>query len=452
MEQDCICAPATPAGSGALGVIRISGKGTKGIVSRIFSPKNAASAMHDRQVRFGEITDGGECLDEVLLWTFSAPHSYTGEEMAEISCHGSAYIMQRMLELLIRNGCRMAEPGEFTRRAFLNGKMDLSQAEAVADLIASDSRASHQLAFSQMRGGYAQELRTMRDELVRMVSLLELELDFSEEDVEFADRNQLKELNSTLSGKVERLIGSFRMGNALKKGIPVAIVGRPNTGKSTLLNALLSDDRAIVSPIAGTTRDTIEECMTIEGVTFRFIDTAGLRESGDTVEAMGIERSHKAIDNAEMVLHLTDMNETAEESGAALGEYGRKGKKCIVLHNKEDLAEAPRYGKVSDNPVTYRISALRGEGLDELKRQLARMAGFEGRSGEVMLTNLRHYEAFLNVRSALEEMRSGLECGHTPDLLSIDARNAIRHLGEITGEVTNNDILGEIFSRFCIGK
>lgn len=452
MEQDCICALATAAGSGALGVVRISGRGTKEIVSMVFRPKRTASGMRDRQVCYGEITADGECLDEVLLWTFSAPHSYTGEDMAEISCHGSTYILQRLLELLVQHGCRMAAPGEFTRRAFMNGKMDLSQAEAVADLIASDSKASHQLAFSQMRGGYAQELRSMRAEFIRLVSLLELELDFSEEDVEFADRKQLKELIATLSGKTEQLIRTFRMGNALKKGIPVAIVGRPNAGKSTLLNTLLSDDRAIVSPIPGTTRDTIEECMSINGITFRFIDTAGLRESGDAVEAMGIERSRKAIDSAEIVLHLADLQETAEETAAACRNYERKGKKCLVLHNKEDLAETPRYGKVSANPDIYRISALKGEGLEELKRALAGIAGFESKSGEVMITNVRHYEALQHVHSALQQLAQGLESGRTPDLLSIDARNAIRHLGEITGEVTNNAILGEIFSHFCIGK
>ena len=445
MEQDCICAPATPAGSGALGVIRISGKGTKGIVSRIFSPKNAASAMHDRQVRFGEITDGGECLDEVLLCTFSAPHSYTGEDMAEISCHGSAYIMQRMLELLIRNGCRMAEPGEFTRRAFLNGKMDLSQAEAVADLIASDSRASHQLAFSQMRGGYAQELRTMRDELVRMVSLLELELDFSEEDVEFADRNQLKELNSTLSGKVERLIGSFRMGNAVKQGIPVAIVGAPNVGKSSLLNALLNDDRAIVSPIPGTTRDTIEETMTLEGILFRFVDTAGLRQSEDPIEAMGTERSLKAMEKAQLILRVRAAGETS-----SLPSWAERPtpatQKVLDVCNKCDLVPPPY-------PPGIAVSALTGEGLPALKQQLVQaVRDLLPPTDGILLTNLRHYEALQKVQAALQEVQAGLACGHTPDLLSIDARNAIRHLGEITGEVTNNDILNEIFSNFCIGK
>ena len=438
MEQDCICAPATPAGSGALGVIRISGKGTKGIVSRIFSPKNAASAMHDRQVRFGEITDGGECLDEVLLWTFSAPHSYTGEDMAEISCHGSAYIMQRMLELLIRNGCRMAEPGEFTRRAFLNGKMDLSQAEAVADLIASDSRASHQLAFSQMRGGYAQELRTMRDELVRMVSLLELELDFSEEDVEFADRNQLKELNSTLSGKVERLIGSFRMGNAVKQGIPVAIVGAPNVGKSSLLNALLNDDRAIVSPIPGTTRDTIEETMTLEGILFRFVDTAGLRQSEDPIEAMGTERSLKAMEKAQLILRVRAAGETS-----SLPSWAERPtpatQKVLDVCNKCDLVPPPY-------PPGIAVSALTGEGLPALKQQLVQaVRDLLPPTDGILLTNLRHYEA-------LQKVQAGLACGRTPDLLSMDVREAIRHLGEITGEVTNNDILNEIFSNFCIGK
>ena len=451
MEQDCICALATPTGSGALGVVRISGKGAKGIVSRIFSPKGAAQELCDRHVYFGEITADGERLDEVLLWTFSAPHSYTGEEMAEISCHGSTYIRQRLLELLLQKGCRMAEPGEFTRRAFLNGKMDLSQAEAVADLIASSSKAAHQLAFSQLRGGYAQELRAMREEFIRLVSLLELELDFSEEDVEFADRKQLKKMASALSGKVDQLTGSFRMGNALKKGIPVAIVGRPNAGKSTLLNALLADDRAIVSPIPGTTRDTIEECLTIDGITFRLIDTAGLRESDDPVESMGFARSVRAAQEAQIILYVRDICTPFDEKAMADIAYvtdrcDMTGKHLFVLHNRCDLP-------YTTTPPGNVISAKEGFGIEQLKQGMADCVRSDmGQTDGVMLTNVRHYEALLNVRSALDELQVGLESGRTPDLLSIDARNAIRHLGSITGEVTNNEILGAIFSKFCIGK
>ena len=452
MEQDCICALATPGAGGALGMVRISGKGTKDIVSRIFTPKRGTFPLPDRQVCYGDILADGQCLDEVLLWTFSAPHSYTGEDMAEISSHGSPYIQEQLLALLLQNGCRMAQPGEFTRRAFLNGKMDLSQAEAVADLIATSSKAAHQLAFSQLKGGYAQELGLLRAEFIRLASLLELELDFSEEDVEFADRNQLKELTSILSAKVERLIRSFRMGNALKHGIPVAIVGRPNAGKSSLLNALLADDRAIVSPVPGTTRDTIEECLNIEGITFRFIDTAGLRESDNEVENMGIERSRKAMEAAEIVLHVTDPRDADNETEATLQACETPGQKQLLVCNKEDLEETPRYGNVPQGSKAYRISALQGKGLDDLKSGIVQLTGYQGNNGEVLLTNARHYEALRNVRSALEEVAKGLESGRTPDLLSIDLRRAIWHLGSITGEVTNNEILGTIFSKFCVGK
>lgn len=432
-------------------MIRISGKGAKGIVSRIFSPRHAIHELCDRHVCFGDITADGERLDEVLLWTFSAPHSYTGEDMAEISCHGSTYILQRLLELLLQNGCRMAEPGEFTRRAFLNGKMDLSQAEAVADLIASTSKAAHQLAFSQLKGGYAQELRAMREEFIRLVSLLELELDFSEEDVEFADRKQLNKMVSTLSGKVNQLTGSFRMGNALKKGIPVAIVGRPNAGKSTLLNALLSDDRAIVSPIPGTTRDTIEECLTIDGITFRLIDTAGLRESDDPVESMGFARSVKAAQEAQIILYVRDICIPFDEKSMADIAYvtdrcDMTGKHLFVVHNRCDLPH-------KTTPPGNVISAKEGLGIEQLKQGMAACVQSDmGQNDGVMLTNVRHYEALMNVHSSLDELQIGLESGRTPDLLSIDARNAIRHLGSITGEVTNNEILGTIFSKFCIGK
>ncbi len=432
-------------------MIRISGKGTKEIVSQIFTPKKASFPLQDRKVCFGEITAKGECLDEVLLWLFSAPHSYTGEEMAEISCHGSPYIQQQMLELLIQKGCRMARPGEFTQRAFLNGKMDLSQAEAVADLIASDTKASHQLAFSQLRGGYAQELESLRAELIRLVSLLELELDFSEEDVEFADRRQLMELVSTLSGKVGQLIRSFQMGNALKRGVPVAIIGRPNAGKSTLLNTLLQDDRAIVSPIPGTTRDTIEECMTIDGITFRFIDTAGLRKSDDPVESLGFARSIKAAQEAQIILFIRDISvpfdqHALDDIAFVTDQCDMKEKHLLVVHNRCDLPH-------ETTPPGIIISAKEKTGVDKLKQSIAAVVQADMKKSDgVLLTNVRHYEALQHVLAALRQMQTGLETGITPDLLSIDARDAIRHLGEITGEVTNEDVLSAIFSKFCIGK
>ena len=445
MKRDCICAPATPGAVSALCVVRISGEGAKRIASGIFTPRKGGFPMKDRKLYYGDIADNGQWLDEVLLWCFSAPHSYTGEEMVEISCHGSPYIQQQLLALLMARGCRMADPGEFTLRAFLNGKMDLSQAEAVADLIAAGSKAAHQLASSQLKGGYAQELATLRQQCIHFASLLELELDFSEEEVEFADRTQLRQLAETLSGKVERLTGSFRMGNAVKQGIPVAIVGAPNVGKSSLLNALLNDDRAIVSPIPGTTRDTIEETMTLEGILFRFVDTAGLRQSEDPIEAMGTERSLKAMEKAQLILRVRAAGETS-----SLPSWAERPtpatQKVLDVCNKCDLVPPPY-------PPGIAVSALTGEGLPALKQQLVQaVRDLLPPTDGILLTNLRHYEALQKVQAALQEVQAGLACGRTPDLLSIDVREAIRHLGEITGEITNNDILNEIFSNFCIGK
>lgn len=451
MEQDCICALATSGSGGALSIIRISGKGTKELVENIFAPKQAVFPLQKRKVYYGEIRDNGIILDEVLLWYFPAPYSYTGEEMAEISCHGSLYIQQQLLELLIRNGCRMAQPGEFTSRAFLNGKMDLSQAEAVADIIASTSKASHKLAFSQLRGGYAKELSEMRAEFIRLVSLLELELDFSEEDVEFADRKELKNLVSTLYNKIEQLLGSFQMGNALKKGIPVAIIGRPNAGKSTLLNALLADDRAIVSPIPGTTRDTIEECMTIEGISFRFIDTAGLRNSDDPIESLGLARSIKAAQEAQIILYVRDITlpfdqKASDDITFVTGQCDIKGKHLFIVHNRCDLPHTqPSSGNIISAKESIGIEQLKTDIVSCIKNDIANSDG-------ILLTNIRHYEALKHVLEALKQLQTGLENGRTPDLMSMDARDAINYLGEITGEVTNNDILTAIFSKFCIGK
>ena len=446
MEQDCICAPATPATTSALCVVRISGKDAKRIAAGVFTPRKGGFPLKDRHLYYGDITDNGQWLDEVMLWCCSAPHTYTGEETVEITCHGSPYIQQQLMALLVARGCRMANPGEFTQRAFLNGRMDLSQAEAVADLIAAGSEAAHRLAASQLKGGYARELATLRQQFIHFATLLELELDFSEEDVEFADRTQLRQLAETLSGKVERLTGSFRMGNAVKQGIPVAIVGEPNVGKSSLLNALLNDDRAIVSPIPGTTRDTIEETMTLEGILFRFVDTAGLRQSEDPIEAMGTERSLKAMEKAQVILRVHTADAIRATGFSQPEPSSTEGKIILDVCNKCDLVPPPY-------PPGIAVSALTGEGLPALKQQLLNaVRDLLPPTDGILLTNLRHYEALQKVQASLQEVQDGLDCGRTPDLLSMDVREAIRHLGEITGEVTNNDILNEIFSNFCIGK
>ena len=441
-----IAAISTPPGIGGIAVIRLSG------------PKAFEIAAHHVQLPpqgsttgFALFHAGGKTLDEVVVTVFHAPHSYTGEDTVEISCHGSIYVQQTLLQCLIESGALLAEPGEFTRRAFLNGKLNLSQAEAVADLIDSTNAASHQLALSQLRGGYAQLLAQLRSRLVDLTSLLELELDFSEEDVEFADRSQLRNLVAELQQEVTRLTGSFKLGNAVKNGIPVAIVGRPNAGKSSLLNALLSDQRAIVSPIPGTTRDTIEENLTIDGLTFRFIDTAGLRHSDDPIETIGFDRAIQSIRQATVVLIVRDASVTFDEYSVddisyLLRDIPQKDKIIFIIHNKADLATPPY-------PPGKAISALTGMGIEDLKQSIAkavrqRMPSSDG----AMLTNLRHYQALQQVSASLDEVAQGLDGGLPADLVAIDLRNALYHLGTITGEVTSDEILGTIFHRFCIGK
>lgn len=432
MKSDTIVAISTPRGVGGIAVARLSGDEALAIALRHLSVKTLAS-HHAVYCRFDE-------LDDVVATYF--PKGYTDEPTVEISCHGSLYVQQALLQTLVDDGARLAEAGEFTRRAFLNGRLDLSQAEAVADLIDSVTPAQHRLAVSQLRGGYAQKLKELRQQLLDFTSLLELELDFSQEDVEFADRSQLRKILSTLHFQIFSLIASFRLGNAIKRGVPVAIVGKPNAGKSSLLNALLGDDRAIVSDLPGTTRDTIEETLTLDGITFRFIDTAGLRHSDDQVETLGVERSRKAVAQADIVLYLHDATTPWTEPDIDLAD-----KTFFVVHTKADLPTAvERVGELF-------ISTKTGYGLDALKQKIidtfrSRM----GKENDIMLTNARHYEALGRVKQALDAVAQGLDGGIPADLVAVDLRDALYHLGTITGEVTSEEMLGNIFGRFCIGK
>ena len=432
MKSDTIVAISTPRGVGGIAVARLSGDEALAIALRHLSVKTLAS-HHAVYCRFDE-------LDDVVATYY--PKGYTGEPTVEISCHGSLYVQQALQQTLVDDGARLAEAGEFTRRAFLNGRLDLSQAEAVADLIDSVTPAQHRLAVSQLRGGYAQKLKELRQQLLDFTSLLELELDFSQEDVEFADRSQLRKILSSLHFEISTLIASFRLGNAIKRGVPVAIVGKPNAGKSSLLNALLGDDRAIVSDLPGTTRDTIEETLTLDGITFRFIDTAGLRHSDDQVETLGVERSRKAVAQADIVLYLHDATTPWTEPDIDLAD-----KTFFVVHTKADLPTAvERVGELF-------ISTKTGYGLDALKQKIidtfrSRM----GKENDIMLTNARHYEALGRVKQALDAVAQGLDGGIPADLVAVDLRDALYHLGTITGEVTSEEMLGNIFGRFCIGK
>ena len=451
-QNDTICAISTPAGVGGIAVIRLSGGEAKTIAEGVLKQESGKGlVLKDHKAQLAHLYDGTSFLDEVVAFWFAAPHSYTGEDVVEISCHGSLYVQRRVLQLFIDNGARLAEPGEFTQRAFINGRLDLSQAEAVADLIDSRSQMSHALAVSQMRGGYARELESLRQELIDFAALMELELDFSDEDLEFANRDRLKETVAALSDKVGRLVGSFQTGNALKEGIPVAIVGRPNAGKSSLLNALLAEDRAIVSDIPGTTRDTIEETMTIDGITFRFIDTAGLRQSDDPVESMGFDRAIKSAQQARIVLYVRDITVpfdqyALDDIAFVTDRCDMKDKHLFIVHNKCDKEH-------DSNPQGHIVSAKQGTGIEELKRSIAQVAKDEASKNDgVLLTNVRHYEAMKKVLSALDEVRKGLDAGLTPDLVTIDIRDALYHLGTITGKVTSDEVLSSVFSRFCVGK
>ena len=443
--MDTIAAISTPHGIGGIAVVRLSGPDAFAIASRhLKSP----GATHPQLFRIGE-----KVLDQVIATAYHAPHSYTGDDTVEISCHGSLYVQQTLLQALLDSGARLAEPGEFTRRAFLNGKLNLSQAEAVADLIDSTNAAAHSLAVSQLRGGYAKELETLRQQLVDLTALLELELDFSDEDVEFADRSRLHSLASQIYTRVTALRESFHMGNAMKRGIPVAIIGRPNAGKSSLLNALLHDNRAIVSDIPGTTRDTIEETFVIEGTPFRIIDTAGLRHSDDPIETLGIQRTLTTVAQADIVLYVHDASQSYGHALADLQELqdrlSLKDKHLFIVNNKIDLVPETLTAPYR----TFPISAKEGTGLDALTSALAKAAQTDlAQAPDVMLTNVRHYNALGHVEQALLHVAKGL-ADHLPaDLVVIDLRDALHHLGTITGQVTSDEVLGTIFSRFCIGK
>ena len=448
MSVDTICALATAPG-GAIGIVRISGNETLEILSRVFT-KDLTNAQPNT-IHYGHIRNGEETIDEVLVSVFRAPHSYTGEESAEISCHGSRYILNKVLALLIANGCRQAGPGEFTQRAYLNGKMDLSQAEAVADLIASTNQATHQIAMSQLRGHFSSKLAQLREQLLKLTSLLELELDFSDhEDLEFADRSELMDLTKTIDNHITRLAKSFETGQALKQGIPVAIVGKTNVGKSTLLNRLLKDDRAIVSDVHGTTRDTIEDTIDINGITFRFIDTAGIRQTQDEVEQIGITRTYAAIDKARIVLWLIDAEPSTEEINDVLQRTGNK--KLIIIKNKADKADNNSYNLLNRPFIT--ISAKFGTGIEELEQAIYEAANIPALTeNDIIVTNARHYDALVRAHDNIQRVIDGLQMQLSGDLLSEDLRQALDTLAEITGgQITPNEVLGNIFKNFCVGK
>lgn len=430
-----ICAISTPYGAGGIAVIRVSGEQAIEIVDRIFVGRKQLAEAAPNTVHFGRIQRADEVLDEVLCSVFKAPHSFTGEDTIEIACHGSLFIQQELLRWLIDAGCKAAEPGEFTRRAFLNGKMDLTQAEAVADLIAAQSKAEKDLALSQLRGAVSNELGVLRDRLLHFTSLVELELDFADhEELEFADRSELNALAHEIESKLAALLASFRTGNAIRNGIPVAIIGAPNVGKSTLLNALLGEQRAIVSDIQGTTRDTIEDTLILDGILFRLIDTAGLRETNDTIENMGIERSRQAAERAQIIIYLSD-------NGQWTLDIGHSGTIINVL-NKVDL------GVTGEG---LRISAKNND-IEPLKQELVRVAKQSMQTSAVMLSNARHYEAITRAHEAIERVQQGLKDGLSGELLSLDLQDCLSALGEVTGQITNQEVLANIFSKFCIGK
>ena len=482
-NEDTICAPATVPGTGAISVIRLSGPEALTISDKVIRCRRGnISDAKGYTIRFGEVLDNtGALIDEVLTSVFRAPHSYTGENSVEISCHASSYIVSRIMELLYAAGARAAEPGEFTQRAYLNGKMDLAQAEAVADVIASQNAAAHRIAFKQMKGGFSSELRDMRGELLELVSLMELELDFSEEEVEFADRSRLDTLLEQITVHVNRLIDSFRLGNAIKNGVPVAIAGATNTGKSTLLNALLGEDRAIVSDVHGTTRDTIEETLNIDGVLFRFIDTAGLRETSEIVEKIGIERTFKKISEASIVLGMIDLtrdfDSTDETIREILDKVDFQTQKLVLLLNKTDICEVNN-NVITINNIVSRIenkglkaalsnytqndaqtvpilpiSAKTRTGIEELRSILASsQRDLLADSDTTLVTNQRHLQALTDTRTSLLRLRQGLASGLPTDLAAQDIREAIYHLGSIVGEISTDEVLGNIFRNFCIGK
>jgi tRNA modification GTPase len=453
-HEETIVAPATAPGIAAISVVRLSGKEAIAIASRLFSGRDLAS-QPSHTLHYGTVSAGGRTIDEVVIGLFRSPHSYTGEDVVEISCHGSPLVTEQVVAACVAAGARLAQPGEFTRRAFLYGKMDLTQAEAVADLIASGSEAARQTALSHLRGGFSRKLQQLREELIRFSGLIELELDFSQEDVAFADRAQLYGLVDHAILEVERLLESFKLGNAVKNGVSVAIVGKPNAGKSTLLNALLNEDRAIVSDIAGTTRDTIEETLNIRGVLFRLVDTAGIREhTADTIEGIGVERSLQKIRSSDIVLYLFDVREVAEEVADDVRKLRQEKTVFIPVGNKVDLnAEEDLEEKFCNMPEVLFISAMQGQRIQDLSDRLyeAVTAG-DFSSEDTLLTNTRHLAALQKVHQSLNDIRDGMDKGLPGDLLALDIRHCLYHIGEITGEVTNKDVLDYVFSKFCIGK
>jgi tRNA modification GTPase len=451
--DDTIVALATPNGTGAIGIIRLSGPDAVTITQKVFKGKDLTKqASHT--IHFGHIIDGAVVLDEVLASLFIAPKSYTRENVVEISCHGSAYIIESVIKLLIKNGARPAQPGEFTLRAFLNGQLDLSQAEAVADLIASNSKASQQAAMSQLRGGFSTQLKGLRERLVNFASLIELELDFSEEDVEFANRDQLKQLIVNILTILSRLIQSFELGNAIKQGINTVIAGRPNAGKSTLLNALLNEERAIVSDIAGTTRDTIEEILNINGVNFRLTDTAGIREATDTIEAIGVQKAYEKINQSAILIYVFDALEISlADLNADLERLQRPGFPMLVVANKIDLLTPLQVAELPQTESMMHVSAKEKQHIDELKHKIYHTAIKGQLSGdETLVTNIRHLQALQKTEESLSRVLDGIDNPITSEFLAIDIKQALHYMGEITGSVTTDDLLENIFSKFCIGK
>ncbi|MCX6229586.1 MAG: tRNA uridine-5-carboxymethylaminomethyl(34) synthesis GTPase MnmE [Bacteroidia bacterium] len=463
LDQKTICAISTPPGIGGIAVIRVSGKEAITIVDLVFKSPNKAKRLIDQKantLHFGSIVLGEQIIDEVIAALFKAPHSFTGEDIVEISCHGSVFIQQQILQLLITKGARMAQPGEFTQRAFLNGKMDLSQAEAVADLIASGNAAAHKMALNQMRGGFSKELIQLRSELLRFAALVELELDFSEEDVEFADRTLLIGLSTQVAGLLQRLTESFKLGNVIKNGIPVAIIGETNVGKSTLLNALLNEDKAIVSDIHGTTRDVIEDVVTIGGTLFRFSDTAGIRDTADVIENMGIERSYLQLDKAEIVILVTDISRAILPITERIKSIREKitHQQLIIVANKDDLATEKARAELSAFPLLPNecliyLAAKSRLNLEQLIAKMTSTFDFNGLgTADVVVSNVRHFEALSLALQAIRMVIEGLNTGVTGDFLAQDIRECLHYLGEITGEITTDETLGYIFKNFCIGK
>ena len=453
-HYDTICAASTAQGVGALGVISISGDDSIYIAHKIFKGKNL-NHVDSHTVQYGFIVDGEITIDEVMVGVFKAPKTFTAENLVEITCHGSPFIQQQIIEALLKNGARLAQAGEFTQRAFLNGRIDLSQAEAVADLISAENKASHQIALNQMRGGISSELKDLREELINFTALIELELDFSDEDVEFADREELDALVQTLKSKIHKLIDTFEYGNAVKNGVPVAIIGKPNAGKSTLLNYLLNEERAIVSDIAGTTRDTIEETMTIDGMTFRFIDTAGIRETTDVIEAMGVEKAKEKVTQAKIIMHLYEDNIEILKQLQPILEDKVVFNLLSKVDKNVDLTELDIQSLLESHPNYHHfgISVKTGTNLDRLKNELVQSVKSGVDENAVIITNIRHKEALVNASEALHNVEVGMKTGLTGDLLAFHLRDSLRHIGSITGQIdVDKDILGTIFGKFCIGK